>query len=92
LDNKFSVGYESGLITLTTGAKYEPTGVESTAKAGEFKEILPSNDKVLIDGVEVELTAYKIDGSNYYKLRDLGEALGFGVDYTEYTDTMKLTK
>jgi hypothetical protein len=46
----------------------------------------------VIDGVEVELTAYKIDGSNYYKLRDLGEALGFGVDYVESSDTMKLTK
>jgi hypothetical protein len=31
----------------------------------------------------VEAEVYKIDGSNYFKLRDLGVALGFEVGWTQ---------
>ena len=34
-----------------------------------------------VDGVKLGLTVYKIDGSNYFKLRDLGKALDFFVGY-----------
>ena len=30
---------------------------------------------------------YNIDGSNYFKLRDLGDALGFTVDYDADSNT-----
>lgn len=40
-----------------------------------------STQKVTLDGQPVELTAYAIGGYNYFKLRDLGDALGFGVDW-----------
>jgi len=80
------------VITLTTGAVYEPNETESTAKAGAFSEIAPSNDVVKIDGTEVTLDAYKIDGANYYKLRDLGDYLGFAVGYDEPTNTVQLAR
>lgn len=35
----------------------------------------PTNSKVLVDGTEVSFEAYNIDGNNYFKLRDLAEAL-----------------
>jgi len=38
-----------------------------------------SSHQIFIDGEEVELDAYNIDGSNYVKLRDIGEAVGFEV-------------
>ena len=31
----------------------------------------------------MEAEVYKIDGSNYFKLRDLGAALGFEVGWTQ---------
>ena len=37
------------------------------------------------------MTAYNIDGNNYFKLRDLGEKFNFGVDYDEATNTVKLS-
>ena len=38
-----------------------------------------SNQPVYVDGQRVYMTAYAIGGSNYVKLRDVGEAVGFNV-------------
>ena len=38
-----------------------------------------SVNRFLVDGREVQLNAYAINGSNYPKLRDIGEAVGFNV-------------
>ena len=42
-----------------------------------------SLNRILVDGQEVQLDAYAINGSNYLKLRDIGAAVGFNV----YWDT-----
>ena len=49
-----------------------------------------TNDKVMVGDKALTATAYKVDDSNYYKLRDLGEALGFGVDYDKATNSVLL--
>ena len=38
-----------------------------------------STNTVYVDGQRVELEAYLIDGANYVKLREVGEAVGFNV-------------
>ena len=38
-----------------------------------------STNRVYVDGQEVRLTAYNINGNNYVMLRDVGKALGFNV-------------
>ena len=45
--------------------------------AGVFAE--PSTNPVFVDGQEVRLNAYLIDGRNYVQLRDVGKAVGFNV-------------
>lgn len=37
--------------------------------------------KIYINGKEVSIEGYNIDGSNYFKLRDLGSAINFGVSW-----------
>ena len=39
----------------------------------------PSTHRFYVDGEEVFLTAYKINGNNYVKLRDIGKAMNFNV-------------
>ena len=34
------------------------------------------------NGVKADLTAYKIEGNNFFRLRDLGKALDFYVGWT----------
>lgn len=38
-----------------------------------------STNRFLVDGQEVQLQAYTINGANYLKLRDIGKAVGFNV-------------
>ena len=78
---QFAVGYSGGKVTVTSGQPYEVTGKELAGAPAAAKEASPSNDAIVIDGVETSLTVYKIGGSNYFKLRDLGEALNFYVGW-----------
>jgi hypothetical protein len=91
-DKQFEVGYDSATgITLTTGKAYTALGTELQAGDGTSKTATVSKDAVFVNGEKVELTAYKIAGSNYYKIRDVGTALGFGVDYDQETNTVLLS-
>ena len=82
---QFSVGYDSSLssVTATTGQGYaKQAGDLAGAPAGGTKEAQPSNDTIYINGKKVAAEVYKIDGNNYFKLRDLGKALNFYVGWS----------
>ena len=78
---QFAVGYAGGRVTVTSGRPYEATGKELAGAPGSAKDASRSNDVIVIDGMEASLTVYKIGGSNYFKPRDLGEALNFYVGW-----------
>ena len=46
---------------------------------------------VTLDGQRIAPAAYNIGGNNYFRLRDLGALLGFGVDWDASTGTVVLT-
>ncbi len=51
-----------------------------SAQAAEtFWKAYPSTQPIYVDGQQVQMTAYSINGSNYVKLRDVGELVGFNV-------------
>lgn len=87
---KFGVEYKDEVATLTKGADYKVADTDQKEVKKVSKGIL-TNDKVMVGDKALTATAYKIDNSNYYKLRDLGEALGFGVDFDKATNTVLLT-
>ena len=77
--------HEAKMVALQTGAAYKSKDGESDV-TGDFAKTADahvSEDPVLVNGEEVELMAYNIDGYNYFKLRDLGEALGFAVTWED---------
>ena len=62
----------------------------------ERLEIMPSGQRVTVNGVEVKPDAYNINGSNYFKLRDLAMLLNgtdgqFVVRYNGQTGLVSLT-
>ena len=87
---KFGVEYKDAVATLTKGAYYKVADTDQKEVKKVSKGII-TNDKVMVGDKALTATAYKIDNSNYYKLRDLGEALGFGVDFDKATNTVLLT-
>ena len=57
-------------------------GLSLSAPAAQAVESLKatlSTNRILVDGQEVHLTAYNINGNNYVMLRDVGRAVGFNV-------------
>lgn len=90
---QFSVGYdaEKQSVTADTGAGYvrQPTDLTG-APAGGNKTAAPSSDAIYINGVLCQAEVYKIDGMNYFKLRDLGQALDFAVGWDDATKTVAL--
>lgn len=54
-------------------------GLTATARAVSGVMAEGVTQQVCVDGRQVELFAYEIEGSNYVKLRDIGELLDFNV-------------
>ena len=86
---QFSVGYD-GTISLTSGQSYTVTGTEMSTPFSGDRAYTGGAQTVKIGGKDVTMTAITLlddngGGYNYFKLRDLGKALGFQVDYRNET-------
>ncbi len=53
------------------------------ARAVESLEVTLSTNRILVDGKEVRLAAYNINGNNYVMLRDVGREVGFNVYWND---------
>ncbi|WEK54176.1 MAG: hypothetical protein P0Y55_16700 [Candidatus Cohnella colombiensis] len=73
---------EKNAISLFSGKPYTDIGGEMALSTGKrTKSAILSTSKVYLDGKEVKLTAYTIDGNNYFKLRDIGSTFDFYVGW-----------
>ena len=82
---QFAVGYDGrrNAVTATTGQGYrKQSGDLAGAATGGNRTAALSNDAIYINDEKIEAEVYKIDGSNYFKLRDLGKALDFYVGWS----------
>lgn len=80
---KTSISFAAGILT---GAVM--FGGATAIAAGITAE--PSRQRIYVDGREVNMTAYSILGNNYVKLRDVGQAVDFGVSYDAATNTVQI--
>ncbi|MBP2025624.1 hypothetical protein [Peptoniphilus stercorisuis] len=78
------------MILLETGKEYEVLDTDLKEVKAE-STATKTKDEVKVNGENLEAKAFKIDGNNYYRLRDLGAVLNFGVDYDKETNTVVLT-
>jgi thiol-disulfide isomerase/thioredoxin len=91
---QFNVRYDeqANAVRIATGEPYQKIGGELDKGEDLSSTAVRSAQTVYIDGKKnTELDAYNIGGANYFKLRDLGNALRFDVDYDESTRTMLVT-
>jgi len=87
-ENQFEVGYSDGVVSITTGKPYTANGSELVTGKDKSSTAVVSKQTIIIDGVkDSSLAAYNIGGNNYFKLRDLGNAVGFNVDFNSSTNT-----
>ncbi len=67
-------------IVLTSSQRYEAIGGELAPAADiSAQRYVPNAQKIFLDGKEVKLAAYTINGYNYFKLRDVAALFDFGV-------------
>jgi len=85
---QFDVGWDSenNAILLSSGSSYTVVGGEMSRAAEENKLATPSASRIYLDGNEVLLTAYNIEGNNYFMLRDIGEVINFYVNWDEVNE------
>ena len=72
----------------TTRTAPELTGIADTAVTGATAK--PTDQRITVDGKEVSMTAYKIKGNNYVKLRDIGKTINFGVSFNMATKAVSI--
>lgn len=67
-------------INIVKNKKYSPVGMElASYNEKRSKSAVKSSSEVYLNGEKVTLTAYNIDGNNYFKLRDIAGTLDFEV-------------
>ncbi len=89
--SQFDVGWNAkkGVVSITTHSPYaNPDGHELELGADKSATAQISAQTIQIDGeTRTDLTVYNIGGSNFFKLRELGNTLGFDVNYISATNT-----
>lgn len=88
--SRFSVDFDGKTIALGTGKEYVPVGGEMTIREGTAADAKYKQEVILVNQQPVSVTGYEIDGYNYFKLRDMGEALQFDVDFDADSRTVML--
>ena len=89
---QFDVSWDGAqnAVRLVSGKAYTPVGGEMSAGGMAEREAFPSGAAVFLDGNKLSLSAYTIGGNNYFKLRDVGAALDFGVGWNGAENTVTI--
>lgn len=91
---QFEVTWEEDrqAISLTSGKGYTPIGGEMTTQnSGGDKTAFPSTAQLYLNEQAISFTAYEINDSNYFKLRDILETFDIGVTWSEATQTIVIS-
>lgn len=79
---------ENNTILLSSATPYTTIGGEMESKGTGSKLAKLTSSKILLDGKEIALKAYTINGNNYFKLRDIGQVFDFGVIWDGANNTI----
>ncbi len=76
-------------ISIALYKAYTPVGGELSVAGDILEKTADSTSSTIyLDGETVNLTAYNIDGNNYFKLRDIAAVIDFGVTWDEAAGTI----
>ena len=93
LDNTeagFEMTFNGGKVELRKDPYASAPAVTVTASDGQKKQAVPSVQEIYLDGARLDIQGYNIDGYNYFKLRDLADALGFTVEWMPDLNTISI--
>lgn len=83
---------ENQCISMVTGRDYTVAGGEmARSGSAEIYKFVPSYSEIRLNGQVVQMTGYNINNNNYYRIRDVGPLVGFGVDWDNDTSTVVIS-
>lgn len=90
--SQFNVDWDGAAQSafITPGQSYTKLDSDLQGKPTANGTANLSEDVIYINGAKADLTIYKIAGSNYIKLRDLGTLLDFYVGYDDATRSVSI--
>lgn len=77
-------------INVVTNTAYNVAGGELQKGSGQNKKAVVSDSKLYFNNEVGNLIAYNIDDNTYFKLRDLGQKIDFGVAWNEQSQTIAI--
>lgn len=80
---KFNIEYlsDDNAIDIVPGADYVSNGTELVDDAAGAIEAVENDMPIYVNGRSTAITAYNINGSAYFKIRDIADAVGFEVQW-----------
>lgn len=92
-EKEFNVGWdaEKSAISLEKNTPYTIVGGESQIGSTVVAEATPNLSSTYLDGEAYGFMSYTINDNNYFKLRDLGDAFGFSVEWDADTDSIHIS-
>lgn len=91
-EKQFEVTWDGSknAINMLSGKAYTVTNTELTKGDGKAKDAKLNTSAIYIDGQKVNLTAYTIGESNYFKLRDVMQAFNVGLGWDGAANTITI--
>lgn len=90
-DSKFDISWnaEAEIIEIISGREYHSEEEIRFPMGEQIAEALPVESRLVADGNCLSLPAYNINGSNYFKIRDLANLTGGNVNWNEELQLME---
>ncbi len=89
---KFNVSWDSALeaIMINPGDDYVVVGGELSNDIEGDMKVVDNSTPIYVNGRQTAITAYNINGSTYFKIRDIADAAGFGIQWDGGSQTINI--
>ena len=90
--SKFNVSWDGNLnaIMIDTHSDYAAIGGELSSEIEQDMNVVENNTPIYVDGRRTAITAYNINGSSYFKIRDIADAAGFEIQWDGDSQTINI--
>lgn len=92
-EKRFNVSWDSkkNAIMIDTNSDYVPIGGELSGVVDTEMNVVENDTPIYVDNKQRAITAYNINGSAYFKIRDIANAAGFEILWDGGSQTINIS-
>lgn len=90
--SKFNISWDTTLnaIMINTGEDYVVIGGELSGEIEQDMKVVENDTPIYVNGRQTAITAYNINGSSYFKIRDIADAANFNIQWDGDSQTINI--